>query len=349
MLEQFVRRRVPAPEVEDLVQTVLCDALGAERIPNDRVEIRKWLVGIARHKVADFHRRSGRERPSELGELEAEPAPVEERQLVEWAEQQAHSTGDARQTLEWMAREGEGEKLASIAAEAKVAPTQVRQRVSRMRRWMKERWLAELAAAAAVLLLSLVLWRWLTEPEIRPDDIRPDKVASSPPPMPAPMERARALRAEASAACERGEWQPCLDRLDDAARLDPAGDSSLDVAALRTRARAELSPEPAPTATDTLPPDAKELPPDTSSRPPKAPRTHGTATPTSPAPAPTEPDGSSFKGETPPGPSAAASPSSTELPSKKTKGAKPGPKPTAPTGTSGSKKSSTWSDDPIEP
>ncbi|HVY46750.1 MAG TPA: sigma-70 family RNA polymerase sigma factor, partial [Minicystis sp.] len=133
-LEEFVRRRVPGAEVDDVVQTVLCDALAARERPEAPEELRRWLLGIARHKVVDFHRRAHRERPAELPELEAEPPPVEERELVAWAEKHAGATEDAQKTLGWMAREGEGEKLETIAAEEKVPAARVRQRVSRMRR-----------------------------------------------------------------------------------------------------------------------------------------------------------------------------------------------------------------------
>src|SRR5262245_44234503 len=106
-LADFVRRRVPASDVDDVVQTVLVDALAAEGRPRDPGELRKWLLGIARHKVADLHRRAHREPPAELPEIEANPEPFEARELVQWAEQQAGPTGDAKQTLGWMAREGE--------------------------------------------------------------------------------------------------------------------------------------------------------------------------------------------------------------------------------------------------
>src|SRR5690349_15526596 len=151
-LSDFVRRRVPASDVDDVVQTVLVDALAAEGRPHEPGELRKWLLGIARHKVADLHRRAHREPPAELPEIETSPAPIEARELVRWAEEQAGPSRDAKQTLDWMAREGEGEKLESIAASEQVPAARVRQRVSRMRRWMKERWLAELAAVAVLVI-----------------------------------------------------------------------------------------------------------------------------------------------------------------------------------------------------
>src|SRR3954470_9835498 len=70
-LQDFVRRRVPPSDVDDVVQTVLVDALAAEGRPREAEELRKWLLGIARHKVADCHRRAHREPPAELPEVEA--------------------------------------------------------------------------------------------------------------------------------------------------------------------------------------------------------------------------------------------------------------------------------------
>jgi RNA polymerase sigma factor (sigma-70 family) len=246
LLVDFVKRRVPPADVDDVVQTILCDALAAASPPEDRDELRKWLVGIARHKVADFHRKSKREAPIETPEQEAAPAPLEAREMVRWAEEQAASTRDARQTLEWMAREGEGEKLESIAEDEQLPAARVRQRVSRLRRWMKQRWLAELAAVAALALLAFIAYRILRPkdeaPEARPD--HPELLPRPEPQPESPVERARALRAEARERCEAREWQPCIERLDQAKGLDPAGDAASDVQALRDEARRAQEPLP---------------------------------------------------------------------------------------------------------
>ena len=239
-IEDFVRRRVPALDVDDVVQTVLCDALAAEGRPGSPEELRRWLIGLARHKVADFHRRGVREQASELPEIAAAPPPLEARALARWAEEQAASTQEAKQTLAWMAREGEGEKLETIAAEERVPAARVRQRVSRMRRWMKERWLAELAAVAALAILALIVARLLRgpgdEPEIapRPEPAPPPSALPEPP---SPLDRARALRAEAIQACDERAWERCLERLDEAAGLDPAGDAAREIVEARERAR----------------------------------------------------------------------------------------------------------------
>ncbi|WP_437718400.1 sigma factor [Sorangium sp. So ce448] len=260
-LEDFVRRRVQSGEVDDVVQTVLCDALASPGRPADPTELRRWLLGIARHKVADHHRRSAREAATDLPDLPVGPPPVEARELARWAEEQASASRDARQTLSWMAREGEGEKLESIAAEEQVPAARVRQRVSRMRRWMRERWMAELAAVAALAILAIVVARLLRStsetPVIAP---LPEPQPSAPPDGPLPpiappspldaLERARSLRAEALRACDEAAFRRCLDQLDEADRLDPAGRDAPEVAAARERAlealRAPTEKTPAP-------------------------------------------------------------------------------------------------------
>lgn len=86
-LADFVRRRVPSADVDDVVQTVLVEALAAPGRPTDASELRRWVLGIARHKVVDFHRRATREPPMELPDIEASPPPIEERALARWAEE----------------------------------------------------------------------------------------------------------------------------------------------------------------------------------------------------------------------------------------------------------------------
>ncbi len=239
-LSDFVRRRVPPSDVDDVVQTVLMDALAATNAPTDPRELTRWMLGVARHKVADLHRRAHREPPTELPDLEAAPAPIEELELVRWAEEQAGSSRDAKQTLAWMAREGEGEKLEAIATDEQVPAARVRQRVSRMRRWMKERWLAELAAVAALGIVAVVAWGILSRGE-RPE-ATPRTAPSAPslpigPEPPNSIERGRALRADALERCKREDWAGCLDGLDQARGLDPVGDQEPAVGALRSQAR----------------------------------------------------------------------------------------------------------------
>jgi DNA-directed RNA polymerase specialized sigma24 family protein len=249
-IERFVQRRVPAVEVDDVVQTVLCDALAAAEVPEDDEQLRKWLFGITRHKVADFHRRGGRNEQVELPEdLEGPDAPHSAREWAQWAEKQTEGKPDEQRTLDWMAREGAGEKLAHIAEDEDLPAPQVRQRVSRMRRIMRQRWAMELAAVAAVLIVALIAWRLLREPQPTAEDLTP-----VPEVVPGPkIAEGRKLRADALRQCEAEQWQRCIDGLDAAAKLDPKGDGSEAVKAARSSARKAFDEAEEQTPTDTAP------------------------------------------------------------------------------------------------
>jgi DNA-directed RNA polymerase specialized sigma24 family protein len=155
-LQAMVRRRVPRAEVEDIVQSVLCDALAAYNVPADPAEIPRWVMGIARHKVADFHRRARRdawtpERPVEAVAAVATEAP-EDRDLLARIVTDSGRSPEHSRLLGWLVREHAGDRLVDIAQEERLPSEVVRQRVSRFRRHLRARWL--LAAAALVLLAT---------------------------------------------------------------------------------------------------------------------------------------------------------------------------------------------------
>ncbi|HEX3850670.1 MAG TPA: hypothetical protein VHW01_06860 [Polyangiaceae bacterium] len=60
---------------------------------------------------------------------------------------------EALHTLEWMLREGDGEKLEQIARDANLPAPRVRQRVSRLRCFLREQWAAELMLGTLGLAL----------------------------------------------------------------------------------------------------------------------------------------------------------------------------------------------------
>lgn len=249
LLEGFIGRRVPRAEVDDLVQTVLCDALAARRAPTGHEDLRRWLVGIARHKIADHYRTAGREHPTDSPQVTVEPAPHESRAMVQWAEQAAQTEFAPAQTLSWMAREGEGESLAAIAAEEQIPAARVRQRVSRLRRTLKQRWAAELSVAVVVVLAVFGAWQWWTGSD------RPRALRSAPVIVPdAVVTEAGTLRREGLRACDQAHWQHCLELLDRARELDPRGDQAPAIGAARRRAAAGIEP-PAAAPSDEAPND----------------------------------------------------------------------------------------------
>lgn len=263
-LVRFVRGRVPEPDVEDVVQATLADAFAAREAPIEAEELRRWVFGIAKNKIVDVHRRGGRELPKEgvADEASAESAPLSARELLRWAEGELPEAEDAKSTLEWMLREGDGEKLEHIAEEAQLPAPRVRQRVSRMRKYFRSRWAQQLAAAATLLVLGVLLWAWLKS-RVEP---APREIAREV----APDEQARELRRVALERCQAGDFTPCLEGLDRAKAIDPVGDEASAIQEARAAAARGLAPAPspdpapvpAPQPSATTPPLPKPAPPD---------------------------------------------------------------------------------------
>lgn len=270
-LLRFVRARVPATEAEDIVQATLTDALASSTAPENAEELRRWIHGIARNKVVDFHRRAGREVPRELppgDEPTADSAPHSARDLLRWAENELPDGAEAKSTLEWMLREGDGEKLEHIAEEARLPAPRVRQRVSRMRRHLRARWAAAVAAVAVLALVAFALWR-MARPG--PDDIAREML----PPV-TPEQRAAELRRQAFELCDDSHWQRCVEALDSARALDPAGDQAERVQRARSAAGRALAPLPEPAPSQEPEPNEDV-----------APKNEDTKTPRKAPPAPT--------------------------------------------------------------
>lgn len=199
-LSHFVRARVPESDAQDIVQSTLTEALDAEQHPEEDEEIVRWVHGICRHKVIDWFRRARREIPRDLESGEdgpvaaAESVPQSAIDLLRWAKKELPAGEENAKTLEWMLREGAGEKLETIAAEANVPAPRVRQRVSRLRRYYKARWAAQAAAVAALLLIALAIALALRQkaqqiapapgPSFAPEIVPPPPPSAPEPPAP---------------------------------------------------------------------------------------------------------------------------------------------------------------------
>ncbi len=160
-LVRYVRARVPPADVEDIVQNVLCDACTATSRA-ERRELTRWVMGIARHKVADLYRETAARGRVVRRQAATLPAPlydgdVAAAEWLDWAEARVRGDAGARSTLRWMARESEGEKLAHIAEQERIPKDVVRQRVSRLRRRMRGWYAAELAAIVVVVSVGVAL------------------------------------------------------------------------------------------------------------------------------------------------------------------------------------------------
>lgn len=169
-VEAAVRRRVRSDEAEDVVQATLADVLSASTVPEEPEEFRRFVFGVARNKVFDHFRRQKRHTDGlDDNEPVAPEPPLSARDILRWAEGELPDS--EAQTLEWMLREGDGEKLEHIARDAKLPATRVRKRVSRLRKFMRERWAAELMLAGlAALLCALGALYWYAKGR-NPDDV----------------------------------------------------------------------------------------------------------------------------------------------------------------------------------
>lgn len=221
-LVAMVSKRVPESDVEDIVQATLTEAVVSPHAPRESDALRRWLFGVAKNKVVDFHRRRGRE-SFDVPEVAGEAAPHQEADLLRWAEKNLPPGEDAAKTLDWMLREGEGEKLESIAESEHVPAPRVRQRVSRLRRHFKDHWKREVAMLAALgVLVTVAIALWLRE------KAKPEPIANDPKIIPIDP-RAEELRKDGLDLCATAQWKSCIEKLDDAKRLDPAGDTRPEV------------------------------------------------------------------------------------------------------------------------
>ena len=259
-LHRFVRCRLNGGDAEDVVQDTLADALEATRAPEDSTELRKWVFGIARRKVADHWKRRGRHAPLRDDEgIQPSESEVDVVDLVRWAQREVGDHPEDQRTLRWMVREGLfGETLASIAAESGLPAAQVRQRVSRLRRALRSKWIVQLGLAAMTVVLLAIGWSTVVERPYEP--VRPDGVAVLEP----RIQDATKLRSDAEAACSTGDWFMCEQSLDEAKAVDPDGERADLVMRLRELIVRLRAPSPAPLPktepTPTAPPQETPAP-----------------------------------------------------------------------------------------
>lgn len=267
----MVRKRVPESDADDIVQSVLIDALASKTAPEEPEAVRKWVFGVAKNKIADYYRKRRREEPAELADIPAEETPYSERDLLRWAERELPPNSDAPKTLEWMLREGDGEKLESIAESEQIPAPRVRQRVSRMRRFLKERWMV--TALAGTLVVVAILLALKLRPSPKPDiAVTPEIPRPTAPPRDSRLELAEKERKDALDKCDHAQWQQCLDGLDRASKDDPTIETDPQVIQARAAATKALAPVPVPS---TVPiPTTSAVPTST-----PAPVTTSTATP----------------------------------------------------------------------
>jgi len=266
-LTRMVRRRVPESDAEDIVQTAIPEALVAGKRDDDPDALRRWVWGVARHKVVDHFRRR-RRLADELPDVAGEDASQGELDLLRWARRELPEGENAEETLRWMLREAEGETLETIAEESNLPAPRVRKRVSRLREHFRARWSGQAAALLALGVVVVVLV--VVALRKRTDDIAKDQPAPSlSAPTPGPREVAAEKRRAAFERCGAGAFRPCLDLFDEARGLDPAGDEAEAVQRARKAATDALEQRVAPVPTSSALPSPKNVTPPPTSVPQK--------------------------------------------------------------------------------
>jgi DNA-directed RNA polymerase specialized sigma24 family protein len=173
-LHAYVRRRGLSDSADDLVQTVLCDALAVEAVPDRSSELPRFVTGIARTKVVDEHRRRARWKRAELPEDLEAPRSAEARAVLRRIERDVVEP-EERRALSWLVREHAGDSLYLIALEQALEPNTLRQRLCRLRKFLRARYLAPL-----VLLLGFGLGGGISALQQAADSVAVSSAALAP-------------------------------------------------------------------------------------------------------------------------------------------------------------------------
>lgn len=150
-LRAFVARRVPAPEVDDVVQDVMLRihrGIGGLR---DESRVVGWVYRVARSAIVDHHRRRRLSEPLSNEPLSNEAAPIEPRDVAtmvaRWLVPLLQQLQDEqRQALELVELEGLSQR--ALADRLGLSLSGARARVQRARRALR----AKLEACCAISL-----------------------------------------------------------------------------------------------------------------------------------------------------------------------------------------------------
>jgi hypothetical protein len=167
----------------------------------------------------------------ELDEILQEPADQVRAELVS----KGADLDRVRQRLEHAL--GEAEAPAPRKPAAKVIPIQKRKPAPSRAIPI----LRSISLAVAASFFGIFVWRQGTM-RVMPDQAHRNELSDSrpaPPPsymVETDLQKAKRLRAQAYKLCDQGYWGECIDKLDEAGRLDREGNQTLEVNEARNRA-----------------------------------------------------------------------------------------------------------------
>jgi DNA-directed RNA polymerase specialized sigma24 family protein len=238
------RKGVPGSDVENVVQDTISSACIARKLPGGSGDARdKYVFGILGYKIADYWRdtytqKEIAERAEAYFAAHAVAAdPVAERdvfdKLVTAVKARQHSD------LRCLLRHKIGQvPMTTIAREQGEDYEAFAKRMKRLWRQLQ----AAVGVMGGVFALLLVIFHPRPDHPLAFDE--PGPVALNEPAVSThigetdPTDWAQVLRGEAFRACMDNKWYECLEGLDAARELDPAGDHDPVVAAARKDATA---------------------------------------------------------------------------------------------------------------
>jgi DNA-directed RNA polymerase specialized sigma24 family protein len=243
-LRAMVARMVKPKHVKDCVQRAACAALAAKDPPEDEGAFLGYLHGIVVKDVPRYMASLRREPlvENEVAEetLEAAPSYLDEQMSAEAMAAEV-STAEQEETKRWLAEIAAGGSVQDIALRTGLPANTVWKRLHRAKKWM-----GPFAILFALFGGAWAAWEYQHREDIVADQNTQDQNVLE----------ARTLRGRATASCNANDWASCESLLDSAKRLDPAGEESPSVKALRKHIadlRALQQMQPVPSAPDQPP------------------------------------------------------------------------------------------------
>jgi DNA-directed RNA polymerase specialized sigma24 family protein len=227
-------RGVPERELEDKFQQVRLEVQkSSANVPTSEPQRTHYIHAVARNVGRMYRIRLAAQGGEPLPLDDAEPAlavevaPYESIDLARRVHADALAT-DAQATDWFLRAKVYGEREKSIADEDGVPVDRVRQRIKRLVTKMRAN-SDSLAMFASLLFFATLMAEWsLHQGAVATTPDQALSAATTEQPAPTAQSSAE-LRRAALSACDAHQWARCIDTLEVAKSLDPAGDAAQDV------------------------------------------------------------------------------------------------------------------------
>lgn len=250
----LLRRGVDRQDLGDGVAEVQTRALEATRdkpMPTDVGGWKAFCCTIAERMIISERRKEGkrsrfnmgpREDADEHAPLARSPGkwrdPVDMSRQIEVLKEQFEAGEMPELGQEILLGVMDDLSAGEIGEELGLSESAVKNRLWRMRRLFRAK-LASLGMLMLMLLVAVLFsapFGGMASRDTDPPPVPPPMVATTV----TPLERATALRSEALQACAANRWDLCVNRLDEARKLDPSSDEAPGIRDARVRAERAL-------------------------------------------------------------------------------------------------------------